>query len=653
MKKLSKTNILLLVFLCFANLIFSQDYYKLSEQFFNDTKPSHVEFLKQAIRENNAEQLLIDFQKVDIENERDIQRVDEQLKEIEDNFKSNYTNPEYVYECKKTKEYKDEVKHLNTRLTYIESSLNIAKSSYNLCKNNVYRTGNCSQQQNNYNKQVNLYNSVLSELNSAVDNYDYYKDDCNDVVYKYQNAFEYAKRRTDNLIAARNQRTESRIRQFEYYRNQVNEVILSTPMHNIEYYDNGNKSKEGYLDLRTNKYVGTFKKYYSNGQLELECTFENDQLDGHYSEYYISGTKKTDSNYIDGILNGNFIEYFETGDTKIKVYYKDGKYDGNYVEYYETGTKKVDSNYKEGELNGNATLYYETGIKKSEADFERGNLVNITEYNEQGVDEQAEMRNEILDHWRQEREERDKYYETIDNTSVAESIAANPIRTIKEDPIELVVDFSKASKETVNFFLVRPDNEKSIKLREKYINDIHDTDGGKLSCNYFGDDGQIILKAVYDGLTVTINDYNEDGSYSQADFQNRNKIGMLKEFDKNGNRLEGEEREADINTFLKQKNFYTPATLSYGKNIEISDGIWEVVHGGGDQDTYRYSYKQLNDTQIELTFIQSNDSSNEYKKGDKFIVELLFMNIKSKFYKLTITPLDTSYGGLLEGYYYK
>jgi len=265
---------------------------------------------------------------------------------------------------------------------------------------------------------------------------------------------------------------------------------------------------------------------------------------------------------------------------------------------------------------------------------------------------QAETHKRISDYWKEESAANNKYYEAIDNSSVAESIATNPIRTIKEDGIELVIDFSKASKETVNFFLVRPDHEKSKKLRQKYINDILETDGGKISFNYIGDDGQIKLKAIYNGPTITINEYSENGSYTQSEFQYRNRIGLLKEYDKNGNRVEGEEMEADINTFLKQKNFYTQSIFSYGKNIEVSDGIWKVVDGGSDQDTYQYSYKQLNDTQIELTFIQSDDSSNKYKTGDKFIVELLFMNIKSKFYKLTITPLNTSYNGSLEEYYY-
>lgn len=582
MKILLKFDILILLFFLSVTSVVSQDYYKLSEQFFNDTKTVHVNYVKKAIQENNAEQLVIDLYNLTSEHEDDIERVNNKIKSIEDNFKSNYTNPDYVYDCKKTYENRDEAKHLKKRLTYIETSMNIAKNSFNLCKNNVYRTGNCSQQQNNYKKQVDLYNSVLSELKSAVDNYEYYKDDCNDAINEYQNAYNNVKRQIDNLITNQKQRINERERKDRNYRNQINEIFLNTPMFNVEYYDNGNKSKEGYLDLRTNKYVGAFKKYYSNGNLEMECTLKNGQPDGHYTEYY------------------------------------------------------------------------ETGVKKAEVDYKNGAVVGSWKnYNEEGVDEQAETQNEILDHWRQEQEERDKYYEAIDNTSVTESIVTNPIRTIKEGNIELVIDFSKASKETINFFLVRPDLEKSKELRKKYINDLYETDGGKVSCKYIGDDGQIKYMADYKGLTVTVNNYNDDGSYTQTDFQYRNKIGIVKKYDKNGNRIAGEEREADINTFLKQKNFYTPATLSYGKNIEISDGIWEVVHGGSDQDTYQYSYKQLNDTQIELTFIQSNDSSNKYKKGDKFIVEFLFMNIKSKFYKLTITPLDTSYGGLLEGYYYK
>lgn len=575
MKRPYKNSLLFLFFLLLVNTLYAQDYYKLSEQYFKDTKTNHINFLKKAFQENNAKQLLIDYQNLELEHKKDIEDTNKELYDLQESFKAKYTHPDSDYDCQKFQYYKKQLENLDKRISTLKSMVNMAKTAYEYC------SSNCADKRNNYNNQISYYNKAVGEWDDLESNYNYYRKGCLETEDTYNNAINYYKTKEDNILATQQSRIDGRSRKFKVFEEQILEVILNTPMYNVEYYDNGNKSKEGYLDLKTNKYVGAFKKYYSNGNLEMECTLKNGQPDGHYTEYY------------------------------------------------------------------------ETGIKKAEVDYKDGAVVGSWKnYNEEGVDEQAEMTKEILGHWKEESAANNKYYEAIDNSSVAESITANPIRTIKEDNIELVIDFSKASKETVNFFLVRPDNEKSKELRQKYINDILETDGGKVSCNYFGDDGQIKLKTVYDGLTVTVNDYNEDGSYSQSQFQYRNKIGMLKEYDKNGNRIASEEREADINTFLKQKNFYTPATLSYGKNIEISDGIWEVVYGGSDQDTYQYSYKQLNDTQIELTLIQSNDSSNKYKKGDKFIVELLFMNIKSKFYKLTITPLDTSYRGSLEEYYY-
>jgi len=119
---------------------------------------------------------------------------------------------------------------------------------------------------------------------------------------------------------------------------------------------------------------------------------------------------------------------------------------------------------------------------------------------------------------------------------------------------------------------------------------------------------------------------------------------------------------------LSQKNFYIPAMMSRKVIIEIGDGIWKeswenyksddllaefnaFKEGKEQYSSSTYSYKQISDTQFELTFLESNDSFNEYKKGDTFIIELNFVNTKSKFYQITKTS-NTSSGSILEKYYY-
>ncbi|MBN2867901.1 MAG: hypothetical protein JXK08_04455 [Flavobacteriaceae bacterium] len=462
MKILLKKYLFALLFLFSVNSVFSQDYYKLSQDFFKDTDFKHVNFVKKAIKEHNAEQLVIDYYDLSTVHDKDVEDINIKIKEIEDNFKANNVNPDDSYTCQKALEYRREAESASTTISYLKSSVNIAKNSYELCKNNVYRTGNCNQQLNNYNKQLNLYDNAVRKFNAAKDNYNYYRPDCNEIANDYENAANYAKRRIDNLIADQKVRINQRQIKFKSYEKQIRDIFLDTPMYTIEYYDNGNKHKEGYVDLKTNKYFGAFKKYYNNGNLELECVF------------------------------------------------KDGEYDGNYNEYYDTGIKKI------------------------EIVYDNGKVISRKEYNEEGVDEQAEMNKRIQEDWNEESAAINNYYETIDNSSLAENIAANPIRTIKEDGVELVIDFSKASKETVNFFLVRPEHERSKELRNSYIKNIQNTDGGKVSCKLIDDKGNIYGKAIYEGKIVNLEIYEDDGSVLKGQFYKRNRVGIWRKYDKNG-----------------------------------------------------------------------------------------------------------------------
>ncbi len=147
---------------------------------------------------------------------------------------------------------------------------------------------------------------------------------------------------------------------------------------------------------------------------------------------------------------------------------------------------------------------------------------------------QAEMSKAIIDHWNEESAANDTYFASIDNSSVAESIASNPIRTIKENDVEIVIDFSKASKEIINFFLVRHDNYKSTELRKRYLKDFSDTKGEKLACKFFDADRKIWMNVVYEGQIAITESYSSDGSITKGNFKGANRVGIWKTYNKNG-----------------------------------------------------------------------------------------------------------------------
>mgnify|MGYP000283005847 CR=1 FL=1 len=591
MKYTLKISLIYAFIMFFAQPVFSQDYLKLAKLYYKDPKPSLSLYLIGVVRDNNAEQLVIDYQNLESENTQDIDATVQKIEDLKQSFEDNYTNPEDDSDCQKMLYYQKQLENLNVRITILASNVEIARNAYDNCPSN------CDSKVTNFNQQLAYYNEAVAEWEGLKENYDAYRPACEQADKIYVDAAKYYDAKQEAILQPHKARVTARNARIKAYKKQLNEIIENTPIPHEEFYDNGVLKKEGYLIRKTKKYDGSIRSYYPNGKLEWKGTIV------------------------------------------------DGEFDGMYTKYYETGVKKAEAEYKDGVVIG-----------------------SWKNYNEEGVDEQAEMNKRILDHWDEEFAADDKYYADIDNSSVIESIASNPIRTIKEDGVELVIDFSKASKETINFFLVRPDHEKSKELRKKYINDILETDGGKVSHKTLGDDEKVKLKAIYDGQIITITDYQEDGSYTQLKYQNRNKVGILQKYDKNGNRIESEETGVDINKFLSQKNFYIPAMMSRKVIIEIGDGIWKeswenyksddlyaaykAYEAGKEQYTSsKYSYKQISDTQFELTFLESNDSINKYQKGDIFIIELNFVNTKSKFYQITKTS-NTNSGSILEKYYY-
>ncbi len=51
------------------------------------------------------------------------------------------------------------------------------------------------------------------------------------------------------------------------------------------------------------KMCGIYKSYYNNGQLNIFCSYINDEICGEYKEYYANGELKESSIYKNGIKN--------------------------------------------------------------------------------------------------------------------------------------------------------------------------------------------------------------------------------------------------------------------------------------------------------------------------------------------------------------
>ena len=135
----------------------------------------------------------------------------------------------------------------------------------------------------------------------------------------------------------------------------------------VFYYETGVKKMEGaFVDNKAN---GIFKNYNEKGELTVETTFVNEDMQGKKISYYPNGKVKTEEPYVKNKINGKLIKYFDTGTKMLEQYYVDGIKSGTSTSYYEDGTVKIFATYKDGSYNGTWYENYPTGAKKMEGRY--------------------------------------------------------------------------------------------------------------------------------------------------------------------------------------------------------------------------------------------------------------------------------------------
>lgn len=100
-------------------------------------------------------------------------------------------------------------------------------------------------------------------------------------------------------------------------------------------------------------YSGPYFKYNNYGQLELACTYVNNELDGYFVKY--ERAKKSEEGY-----------------------YANGKEDGLHTKYYIGKDNKPQQalNYKDGKLHGSAKYFNEQGELIMEYTYENGEKIS-------------------------------------------------------------------------------------------------------------------------------------------------------------------------------------------------------------------------------------------------------------------------------------
>jgi antitoxin component YwqK of YwqJK toxin-antitoxin module len=128
----------------------------------------------------------------------------------------------------------------------------------------------------------------------------------------------------------------------------------------------GNAKKEYYMDgklksvvhIRKGKYYGKALFFNSIGDLQLECFYKNNLLQGPLIRYYNYNKKKEEQNYDKGNLDGLSTVWYEDGGKLSETTYMNGILNGPYREYHPDNRIKVQGQYLQGFFTGK-WLYFD------------------------------------------------------------------------------------------------------------------------------------------------------------------------------------------------------------------------------------------------------------------------------------------------------
>jgi antitoxin component YwqK of YwqJK toxin-antitoxin module len=100
------------------------------------------------------------------------------------------------------------------------------------------------------------------------------------------------------------------------------------------YHENGKISEEG--NWQNNRWIGNYRLYYENGQVQHEFVFNaSGRREGPQKYYFDNGQVAIEGNFANGKEAGLIREYYENGDLKAEKNFNDGSIDVASIKEYQ------------------------------------------------------------------------------------------------------------------------------------------------------------------------------------------------------------------------------------------------------------------------------------------------------------------------------
>ncbi len=133
------------------------------------------------------------------------------------------------------------------------------------------------------------------------------------------------------------------------------------------------KVEEGnYVDSRKD---GLWRRYWPNGKLRSEVTFDSGKPMGEYKLFYENGKLEEHSNWINSKNIGEFKRYYTNGNQQQHFLFADnGKRNGTQKYFHENGKLAMEVNIENGFEAGLMRRYNPDGTLAEERTFDNGNV---------------------------------------------------------------------------------------------------------------------------------------------------------------------------------------------------------------------------------------------------------------------------------------
>lgn len=82
---------------------------------------------------------------------------------------------------------------------------------------------------------------------------------------------------------------------------------------------------------------GPYIKYFKDGTIAEQCTYDNGNLTGFWRKYYPNGTLAKESYWIHNKQHGMFIQFNEMGEKEFECPFVNGQAHGNLIQYKPDG----------------------------------------------------------------------------------------------------------------------------------------------------------------------------------------------------------------------------------------------------------------------------------------------------------------------------